>query len=72
MNSFTFIRLFLRIFSLLISFNFINFDLNYLLVTIPEITIVTTIVLFVWEYYRLYSKIRKYCKIGKIIYIAIL
>lgn len=68
MNSFTIIRLFLTIFSLFISFKFIDFDLNYLIVNIPEIAIVTSIVLFVWEYYRLYSKVRKYCKIGKIIY----
>jgi hypothetical protein len=31
--------------------------------------ILTNIVLFVWEYYRLYSKVRKYYKLGKIIYI---
>lgn len=69
MYSFTIIRLFLTIFSLFIYFKFIDFDLNYLRVNIPEITIVTSIVLFVWEYYRLYSKVRNYCKIGKIIYI---
>ncbi|KAF2647040.1 hypothetical protein K491DRAFT_743622 [Lophiostoma macrostomum CBS 122681] len=68
--SFTILRLLLSIFSCFIYFNFINLDLNYLIPNIPEVTvpvILTNIVLFVWEYYKLYSKVRKYYKAGKII-----
>jgi len=68
-NIFTTLRILLTIFSLIISFNFIDF--NWLILYLPKIaipTILTTIVLFVWEYYRLYSKVRKYCKVGKLIY----
>jgi len=72
MNSFSILRIFLTIFSCLISFKCIDLDLNYLMLNIPEITIpimLTSVVLFVWEYYRLYSKVRKSYKVGKIIYI---
>ena len=72
MNSFSILRILLTIFSCLISFKCIDFNLNYLMLNIPEITIpimLTSIVLFVWEYYRLYSKVRKSYKVGKIIYI---
>jgi len=71
-NSFSILRILLTIFSCLISFKCIDFNLNYLMLNIPEITIpimLTSIVLFVWEYYRLYSKVRKSYKVGKIIYI---
>jgi hypothetical protein len=72
MNSFSILRIFLTIFSCLISFKCIDLDLNYLMLNLPEITIpimLTSVVLFVWEYYRLYSKVRKSYKVGKIIYI---
>ena len=71
-NSFSILRILLTIFSCLISFKCIDFNLNYLMLNIPEITIpimLTSVVLFVWEYYRLYSKVRKSYKVGKIIYI---
>jgi uncharacterized membrane protein len=65
-------NIFLTIFSFCIYFNLIDFNLNYLILHIPDVvlpTIITSILLFVWEYYRLYSKVRKYYNIGKIIYI---
>jgi len=66
-------RILLTIFSFCISLKFIDFNLDYFIVhlPLPEIAISTTIisiVLFVWEYYRLYSKVRRYYRIGKIIY----
>lgn len=65
-----FFSIVLTIFSFCISFNLIDFNLDYFHITgvvIP--TIVISTVLFVWEYYRLYTKIRKYYKLGKVIYI---
>lgn len=64
-------RIFLTIFLFCISFKLIDFNLNYLIFHLPDVAIPTTIisiVLFVWEYYRLYSKARKYYKVGKTIY----
>lgn len=64
-------RIFLTIFSFCIYFKLIDFNLNYLIFHLPDVTIPTTIisiVWFVWEYYRLYSKGRKYYKVGKTIY----
>jgi hypothetical protein len=64
-------RIFLTIFSICISFKLIDFNLNYLIFHLPEVvipTIITSVVLFAWECYRLYSKFRKYYKVGKIIY----
>ena len=63
--------IFLTIFSFCISFKLIDFNLIFLNFHIPEFVIptaITSILLFVWQYYRLYSKVRKYYKIGKIIY----
>jgi NADH-ubiquinone oxidoreductase chain 3 len=71
-NSFTIIRILLSIFSWFIYFKFIDFDINYLIPNMPDVTIpmiFTSIVLFAWEYYKLYSKVRKYYKLGKIIYV---
>jgi hypothetical protein len=64
-------RIFLTIFSICISFKLIDFNLNYLIFHIPEVvipTIITSVVLFAWESYRLYSKFKKYYKLGKIVY----
>jgi hypothetical protein len=63
--------IFLTIFSICISFKLIDFNLDYLIYHLPEVvipTIITSTVLFAWESYRLYSKFRKYYKVGKIIY----
>jgi hypothetical protein len=71
-NSFTILRILLSIFSWFIYFKFSDFYLNYLIPNMPDVTIpmiFTSIVLFVWEYYKLYSKVRKYYKLGKRIYI---
>lgn len=69
-NCLTIFRIFLTIFSFFITFKLIDFNLNYLIFHIPEVAvpIITSIVLFVWEYYRFYSKVRKFYKVGKIIY----
>ena len=70
-NSFTILRILLSIFSWFIYFKLIDFNLYYLIPNMPDVTIpmiFTSIVLFVWEYYKLYSKVRKYYKLGKIIY----
>jgi prefoldin subunit 5 len=64
-------RILLTIFSICISFKLIDFNLNYFIFHLPEVvipTIITSVVLFAWECYRLYSKFRKYYKVGKIIY----
>ena len=66
-------RLFLIVFTFCISFKLINFDLNCLIFYLPDVaipTIITSIMLFVWECYRFYSKIKKYYKIGKLIYMV--
>ncbi len=66
-------RLFLIVFTFCISFKLINFDLNCLIFFLPDVaipTIITSIMLFVWECYRFYSKIKKYYKIGKLIYMV--
>ena len=69
-NSFTIFRILLTIFPFFIYFKLIDFNLNYLIFHIEIVipTIVANLLLFVWEYYRLYSKVRKYYKVGKIIY----
>lgn len=62
----------LTIFSICISFKLIDFNLDYLIYYLPEValpTIITSTVLIAWEYYRLYSKFRRYYKVGKRIYI---
>jgi hypothetical protein len=64
-------HIFLTIFTFCIYFKLIDFDLSYWIFYTPEVaipTIITSILWFVWEYYRLYSKVRKYYKVGKIIY----
>jgi hypothetical protein len=64
-------RILLTFFSFGIYFKLIDFNLNYLIPYIPEVvipTIFTSLVLFIWEYYRLYSKARKYYKVGKTTY----
>ena len=67
-----FYNIFLTTFTLCIYFKLIDLDLNYLIIHLPNITIPTIIIsifLFIWEYYRLYSKSIKYYKVGKVIYI---
>jgi hypothetical protein len=69
---FIFYNIFLTTFTLCIYFKLIDLDLNYLVIHLPNITIPTIIIsifLFIWEYYRLYSKSIKYYKVGKVIYI---
>ena len=64
-------HIFLTIFSICISFKWIYFNLYYLIPYTPEVVIpaiLTNIVLFVWEYYKLYSKVRKYYKVSKVIH----
>ena len=64
--------IFLLMFSFCIFFNLVDINLNYLILHISGIaipSIIISIMLFVWEYYRLYSKIKKYYKISKIIYL---
>lgn len=64
-------RVLLTLFSFCIYFKLIDFNLNYLIPYIPDIvipTIILSLVLFIWEYYRLYSKARKYYKVGKTTY----
>ena len=64
-------RVFLTIFSLCIYFKLIDFNINYWIFDLPEVvipTIITSVVLFVWEYYRFYNGIRKYYNIFKLIY----
>lgn len=59
----------LTIFSFFIYFNLIDIDLsNFYMPDIVIPTIITSTVLFIWEYYRLYSKIRKYYITGKMVY----
>lgn len=63
-------RIFLAVFSICISFNLIDFNLNYLICHLPNVvipTIITNVVLFIWESYRLYSKFNKYYKLCKTI-----
>lgn len=70
-NSFTIFSILLTVFSFIISFKLIDFDLNYLIFHITGIvipTIIISAVLFLWEYYRLYNRIRKYYIICKRIY----
>ena len=58
-------------FSLSIYLELIDFNIDYLYFHIPEVvipTIITSTVLFIWEYYRLYSKVKKYYNIGKVIF----
>ena len=67
-----FYNIFLTTFTLCIYFKLIDLDLNYLVIHLPNITIPTIIIsifLFIWEYYRLYSKSIKYYKVGKVIYL---
>lgn len=62
----------LTIFSCCISFNLIDFNLNYFIFHILDVvipTIMISTVLFAWESYRLYSKVRRYYNAGKTIYI---
>lgn len=72
LNSFIILRLLSTILSFFIWFKLINLDFNYFMLNIPEITIPTiliSIVLFIWEYLRLFSKVRNCFKFGKKIYI---
>ena len=64
-------RIILSIFTIFISFKLIDLDLSYLIFYIPDIvipTVVTSLLWFVWEYYRFYIKVLKYYKIAKTIY----
>lgn len=71
-----FIRIFLAIFSVCITFKFIDLNLNFLLSLIPEgiipevaiPTIIITITLLIWELYRLYKKIIKYGRFVKYVF----
>ena len=71
MHSITLFRVLLTIFSYFIYFKLIDINLSFLIFNLPEVVIpwiITIIAYFVWESYRLYSKVRKYYKAGKIIY----
>jgi hypothetical protein len=65
-------RIFLTVFSFCLYFELIDFNITYFILYIPNVaipTIIISIVLSLWEYYRFYSKIRKYYNFGKRIYI---
>lgn len=65
-------RVFLTIISFSICFNLIDLNLDYLNFILSGFalpTVITSIVLFIWDLYRLCNKVIKYYKLGKNIHI---